>query len=181
MSEQIHDVVQIGLGPVGLTMAALVGQSGHTVAVCEKQHDLYGLPRAGHIDHEIVRILQSLDCESPVMEDSYPTLEYTWVNAHGEPLLEFDWGTPGISGWNSDYMQYQPILESALSERIAADPRVEVLMGWQAVDFVEHDDHVEVVVARTEVVPGEPRPVVTGEQRVLRGRYVIAADGANSG
>jgi 2-polyprenyl-6-methoxyphenol hydroxylase-like FAD-dependent oxidoreductase len=147
MSQHIHDVVQIGLGPVGLTMAALVGQSGHTVAVCEKQHDLYGLPRAGHIDHEIVRIL----------------------------------GTPGISGWNSDYMQYQPILESALSERIAADPRVEVMMGWQAVDFVEHDDHVEVVVARTAVVPGEPRPVVTGEQRVLRGRYVIAADGANSG
>lgn len=180
MSDEIHDVVQIGMRPVGLTMAALVGQAGHTIAVAEKQHALYGLPRAGHIDHEIVRILQSLDCEGPVMEDSYPTLEYVWVNAVGEKLLEFDWGAPGISGWNSDYMQYQPILERALGDRIAGDTRVDVLMGWEAVDFREHEDHVEVVLRRTRMMEGDPRPVVTDEERVLRGRYVIAADGANS-
>jgi 2-polyprenyl-6-methoxyphenol hydroxylase-like FAD-dependent oxidoreductase len=180
VTEDVYDVVQIGMGPVGLTMAALVGQAGHTMGVAEKQHRLYGLPRAGHIDHEIVRILQSLDAEGPVMEDSYPTLEYVWVNAEGETLLEFDWGAPGISGWNSDYMQYQPILEQALSDRIAADPNVDVLMGWQAVDFREQPDQVEVVLRRTAIVRGEPRPVVTDEERVLRGRYVIAADGANS-
>jgi 2-polyprenyl-6-methoxyphenol hydroxylase-like FAD-dependent oxidoreductase len=77
-------------------------------------------------------------------------------------------------------MQYQPILERALGDRIAGDPNVDVLMGWQAVDFREHDDHVEVVLRRTRIVEGDPRPVVTDEERLLRGRYVIAADGANS-
>jgi 2-polyprenyl-6-methoxyphenol hydroxylase-like FAD-dependent oxidoreductase len=180
MSDELYDVVQVGLGPVGLTMAALVGQAGHTIAVVERHEGLYGLPRAGHIDHEIVRILQSLDCEGPVLEDSYPTLEYTWVNADGETLLEFDWGARGISGFNSDYMQYQPVLEDALAGRIRRDPRVTTFCGWELVDFTDRGDHVEVHVARTVKVPGEARPVVTGERSVLRGRYLVGADGAGS-
>jgi len=180
MSEASYDVIQIGMGPVGLTMAALVGHAGHTIAVVERQHGLYGLPRAGHIDHEIVRILQSLDCERPVMEDSYPTLEYVWVNAEGKKLLEFDWGAKGISGWHSDYMQYQPVLEDALAGRVRSDPRVDVLAGWEAVDLRDHGDHVEVVLRRTVMVEGEARPVVTDEERVLRGSYLVGADGANS-
>src|SRR5690242_12853862 len=66
----MFDVVQVGMGPVGLTMAGLLAQAGHTVAVIERHAALFGLPRAGHIDHEIVRILQSLDCEGPVLADS---------------------------------------------------------------------------------------------------------------
>jgi 2-polyprenyl-6-methoxyphenol hydroxylase-like FAD-dependent oxidoreductase len=180
MSDEFYDVVQVGLGPVGLTMAALVGQAGHTIAVVERHEGLYGLPRAGHIDHEIVRILQSLGCEGPVLEDSYPTLEYTWVNADGETLLEFDWGATGVSGFNSDYMQYQPVLEDALAGRIARDPLVTTFCGWELVDFTEHADHVEVLVARTARVPGQARPLVTDERRVLRGRYLVGADGAAS-
>ena len=114
----IYDVVQVGMGPVGLTMAALTAQAGHSVAVIERHQGLYGLPRAGHIDHEIVRILQSLDCEGPVLADSYPTLDYRWVNGAGETLLEFDWGAKAVSGYNSDYMQYQPVLEDALASRV---------------------------------------------------------------
>lgn len=178
--DEIHDVVQIGLGSVGLTMAAVMGQTDHSIAVVEKQENLYGLPRAGHIDHEIMRILQSLECHEPVLEDSYPTLEYVWVNADGETLLEFDWGAKGISGWHSDYMQYSPVLEDALAERMRGDPNVDIFQGWQAVELREHDDHVEVVIKKTERVPGVAAPVVTDEAKTLRGRYVVAADGANS-
>ena len=46
-------------------------------------------------------------------------------------------------------MQYQPILERALSDRIAGDPNVDVLMGWQAVDFREHEDHIAIGEAAT--------------------------------
>src|SRR4051812_9562362 len=180
MSDEFYDVVQVGMGPVGLTMAALVGQAGHTIAVLERHEGMYGLPRAGHIDHEIVRILQSLDCEGPVLADSYPTLDYRWVNGAGETLLEFDWGAKAVSGYNSDYMQYQPVLEDALASRVRSAAEVTVLSGWEAVAFEEHDDHVEVVVRKTVYEPGNPRPIVTDEERVLRGRYLIGADGASS-
>jgi 2-polyprenyl-6-methoxyphenol hydroxylase-like FAD-dependent oxidoreductase len=97
MPDEIYDLVQVGMGPVGLTMAALTAQAGHSIAVIERHEGLYGLPRAGHIDHEIVRILQTLDCEGPVLADSYPTLDYVWVNGEGETLLEFDWGAKAVS------------------------------------------------------------------------------------
>ncbi|MDQ6731319.1 MAG: bifunctional 3-(3-hydroxy-phenyl)propionate/3-hydroxycinnamic acid hydroxylase [Actinomycetota bacterium] len=174
--DDIQDVIQIGLGPVGLTMAGLIGQAGHSVTAVERQPGLYGLPRAGHIDHEIMRILQSLDAEGPTLADSYPTTEYVWVNATGELLLEFDWGAKGISGYNSDYMQYQPVLEDALAGRLGADPSVTVMRGWKAVDFREHGDHVEVVVRRSGDQPGSAGV----EERTLRGRYLIGADGAGS-
>jgi 2-polyprenyl-6-methoxyphenol hydroxylase-like FAD-dependent oxidoreductase len=180
MSAEIQDVIQIGLGPVGLTMAALVGQADHSITVVERHTGLYGLPRAGHIDHEIMRILQSVGAEGPVLADSYPTLEYVWRNNDGETLLEFDWGAKGISGYNSDYMQYQPVLEDALAARLREDPNVTLLQGWEAVEFREHDDHVEVVIREAVWTPGQARPTVTGEERTLRGRYLIGADGAGS-
>jgi 2-polyprenyl-6-methoxyphenol hydroxylase-like FAD-dependent oxidoreductase len=180
MTEEVYDVVQVGMGPCGLTLGALIGQSGHTVAMVERHEGLYGLPRAGHIDHEIVRILQSLDCHEPVMADSYPTLEYVWVNADGETLMEFDWGAEGISGWHSDYMQYQPVLEGSLVDRIKRDARIDSFSGWEAVAIREHDDYVELEIRRTRRIPGEARPVVTEEVRTLRGRYLVGADGANS-
>jgi 2-polyprenyl-6-methoxyphenol hydroxylase-like FAD-dependent oxidoreductase len=180
MSDKIFDVILIGRGPVGLSMAAMMAQTGHRVALVERHRDLYGLPRAGHIDHEIVRILQSLGAADPVLQDSYPTTEYVWKNGAGETLLEFDWGAKGISGYNSDYMQFQPILESALNERVAASASVSDYSGWEAVAFKEEPDHVVVTLGKTVIVPGGARPTVTDESETLRGRYLIGADGANS-
>ncbi len=180
MQDDIQDVIQVGLGPVGLTAAAVIGQSGHTITAIERHESLYALPRAGHIDHEIVRILQSVDAEGPVLADSYPTLGYVWVNSAGETLLEFDWGAKGVSGYNSDYMQYQPVLEDSLSDRASRDANVTLLRGWEAIGLEQHEDHVEVTIRRTEVHPGSPRPVITDEERVLKGRYLIGADGAGS-
>lgn len=171
MSERIFDLIQIGRGPCGLMMAALTAQLGHSIAVVERHRDLYGLPRAGHIDHEIVRMLQSVGAAAPVLQDSYPTTEYVWKNADGETLLEFDWGAKSVSGYNSDYMQFQPVLEGALSDIIAASPLVTEYTGWEAVTFHDHGDHVEVSLHRTD------NP---DEKLTLRGRYLIASDGANS-
>ena len=46
MKNEIYDVVQIGYGPVGQTMAALLGKAGHRVAVFERWPVTYTLPRA---------------------------------------------------------------------------------------------------------------------------------------
>jgi 2-polyprenyl-6-methoxyphenol hydroxylase-like FAD-dependent oxidoreductase len=178
--EKTYDVVIVGMGPVGLMLAAMLGQDEHEVAIVERHAGLYGLPRAGHIDHEIMRLLQSIDCHEPVLEDCYPTLEYIWKNAGGETLLEFDWGAEGVSGWHSDYMQYQPVMEQAMADRLDADPAVTTLRNWEAVELVEHADHVELVIEATELRPGEQVPSGTGERQSLRGRYLVAADGARS-
>ena len=180
MDTKSLDVIIVGRGPAGLVMAATLAKAGHAVAIVERHRDLYGLPRAGHVDHEIMRILQSLGAVDAVLADSYPTTEYVWKNATGETLLEFDWGAPGISGYNSDYMQFQPIMERALSDRVSASPTVVEYFGWSATAFTQTAADVSVTLERADEVTGsmdahQGKSIVT-----LCARYLIGADGANS-
>ncbi|MEC7761565.1 MAG: bifunctional 3-(3-hydroxy-phenyl)propionate/3-hydroxycinnamic acid hydroxylase [Pseudomonadota bacterium] len=175
-----YDIAVIGRGPVGLTMAMSAAQLGMRTVVIEKHRDLYGLPRAGHVDHEIMRLFQKFGIVDDVLADCYPTTEYVWVNAHGETLLEFDWGEKSVSGYNSDYMQFQPVFESALGQRLAAAPTNTDLLGWQLTSFSEVNGGVRCTIARTETVPGSHVPVVTDETRTITARYLVACDGANS-
>ena len=59
MSALDTDVAVVGCGPVGNTLAILLGQFGHRVAVMERWPEPYPLPRAVHFDHEVGRIFQS--------------------------------------------------------------------------------------------------------------------------
>lgn len=180
MNEQIYDVIQVGLGPVGLTMAALVGRYGHTIAAFERWSSMYNLPRAGHIDHEIMRILQSVKAADPVAADAYEAEHYIWKNAKDEVLLDFPWGQHGISGWHSDYMMYQPVLEDALYSRIVDDPNVTTFRGWEVVAIRDQGEYFE-VMARREAAPASAYGPARDEETItLRGRYLIGADGARS-
>ena len=50
------EVAIIGLGPVGATLANLLGQAGIGTCVYERSTEPYPLPRACHLDAEIMRI-----------------------------------------------------------------------------------------------------------------------------
>jgi 2-polyprenyl-6-methoxyphenol hydroxylase-like FAD-dependent oxidoreductase len=178
--ETVHDLLIVGAGSVGLTMAAVWAQLGREAVIVEKHQHLYGLPRVGHIDHEIMRLLQTLGAEGPVVEDAYEPSYYRWVTATGETLLEFPWGEEGVSGWHSDFMQNSAILEQSLLTTITAEPGITRLAGWEAVELVQYDEYVELVIEQTELVPGNPVPRRTGVRRRLLGRYLVACDGANS-
>lgn len=178
MDEVIYDVVQIGYGPVGQVSAAALGKLGRNVAVFEKFGSLYALPRAGHVDHEIMRGLQSVGAVSKMLEDAFRCAKYGWRNQHGQTLLEIDWDYSGVSGWGSDYLIYQPYVEDALDAAVKRSPTVAVHHGWQAMEIVEHDEFVEVELAQG-MFDGASY-TLTGERQRVRGRYLVGADGANS-
>ena len=52
------DVLIVGGGPTGVTLASLLAGRGISVIVAEKETGIFPLPRAAHIDHEGMRILQ---------------------------------------------------------------------------------------------------------------------------
>jgi 2-polyprenyl-6-methoxyphenol hydroxylase-like FAD-dependent oxidoreductase len=164
------DVVQIGYGPVGQVMAALLGGDGHGVRVFERHEGLYGLPRAGHVDHEIMRIFQSIGAADRIAARSWPMTGYDILDRDGELLLALDWNHDGISAWHSDYLHYQPYLEDELDRAVRTHPNVEVAFGWEAVALAEHDEGIEVTLRER---------CGTRTQRVCA-RYAIGADGANS-
>jgi 2-polyprenyl-6-methoxyphenol hydroxylase-like FAD-dependent oxidoreductase len=179
MNTDLFDVVLIGYGPVGQVMAALLGQQGHSVAVFERQSNLYGLARAGHIDHEIMRILQSLGIADAFSKVTFATSEYHLLGADGKVLLHLTGSGESPSGWPADVLMYQPNLEDLLHRTVQALPSVEIHLGWEGYELTQHDEYVEVLVrAGRKDARGQWTP--TGETRTVRARYVIGTDGANS-
>jgi 3-(3-hydroxy-phenyl)propionate hydroxylase len=173
------DVAIVGYGPVGQALAALLGRSGHRVAAFERFSEIYRLPRAVHIDHEIMRLLQALDLAQRLAPEMVPLREYHWFGADGDPLMTLTPHQPAISGWESDYLFFQPELEQALDAHACAHEGVSLYRGWSADRLVDEPDGATLTVRRySELEPGLNAP--TPETRTVRARWLVGADGANS-
>ncbi|MBV8946454.1 MAG: bifunctional 3-(3-hydroxy-phenyl)propionate/3-hydroxycinnamic acid hydroxylase [Solirubrobacterales bacterium] len=177
--EPDFDVAIVGYGPVGQALAALLGRAGHRVAVFERFAAIYRLPRAVHIDHEIMRLLQSIGLSEVLAGEMVPVDHYRWLGADGELLLRFEPRSPAPSGWDGDYMFFQPELERAIDDHACVPAGVVVERGWAAEGLEQSDERVELTLRRvTEEEPG--RLALTGETRTVTARWVVGADGANS-
>ena len=55
-----HDVVIVGGGPTGATLGLLLARGGVDALIIDNDAEIYPLPRAAQIDHEIVRNFQDL-------------------------------------------------------------------------------------------------------------------------
>ncbi|MEY2451563.1 MAG: 3-(3-hydroxy-phenyl)propionate hydroxylase [Acidimicrobiaceae bacterium] len=161
---EVLDAIVVGYGPVGAVAAGLLGQAGLRTAVFESTTSVYHLPRAAHMDAEIMRVLQQLGVADDVLPACAAVEGMHFINADGVALLRFD-ALDG-QGW----MFYQPDLERALRAGVDRQPQVEVHLAHEVVGFEQHDDHVAVTV----------RDLEAGTERVVRARYLIGADGARS-
>ena len=54
------DVVIVGLGPTGGTLANLLAMNNLSVLILEKESSVYNLPRAVHFDDEVMRVFQTI-------------------------------------------------------------------------------------------------------------------------
>ena len=162
------DVVVVGFGPVGQALAALLGAAGHRVAAFERHHEIYRLPRAVHLDHEIMRLLQRLGVADAVADDMLPASDYHWLGADGAPLMTLTAPLPAASGWASDYLFFQPALEQELDACAHRLPGVTVERGVE-VEAIEQDPDGVTVTVRDEA-----------GSRAVRARWLVGADGANS-
>ena len=173
------DVVIVGYGPVGQAVAARLGRAGHRVGVFERFQEIYRLPRAVHIDHEIMRLLQVLGLSEVLAEEMVPVPDYQWFGADGQPLLRFERQGLSPSGWESDYMFFQPELERAIDSHACVPAGVSVERGWSAEGLIQTEARVELKLRRVaEQEPG--RLASTGDTRTVTARWLVGADGANS-
>ncbi|MFM5893294.1 MAG: bifunctional 3-(3-hydroxy-phenyl)propionate/3-hydroxycinnamic acid hydroxylase, partial [Novosphingobium sp.] len=127
------------------------------------------LPRAAHIDHEGMRILQEAGAAEGVMKTARRANRYDFLNAKGKVLLRFEGsGQIGPGGWPAANMIHQPSVEAELRKVLAVQPTAKLNSGWELLDFVDDGAGVTARIATPE-----------GEQ-TIRTRYLIGADGARS-
>lgn len=163
------DVLVAGGGPTGVTLAILLAQRGVKVIVAEKEAGIYPLPRAAHIDHECMRILQEAGVADEVMKTSRRASRYDFLNARGDVLLRFEGADrTGPGGWPAASMIHQPSVEAALRRSLAMQGNASLCSEWELTSF---NDDGEGVSARLATPGGEC---------AVRARYLVGADGARS-
>jgi 2-polyprenyl-6-methoxyphenol hydroxylase-like FAD-dependent oxidoreductase len=163
------DVLIVGMGPVGATLALLLAKRGRTVTILERQTTPYGLPRAVHIDDGAARVLQAAGIEAVFGSSSEVTTEYEWRNAEGVTLLRLSTERTSTEGWPSSNMIHQPSIEGALNDAVHSSSSIQVHRGETVTALREENNEVTVTS-----VTG------TGDEAVRSARFVVGCDGANS-
>jgi 3-(3-hydroxy-phenyl)propionate hydroxylase len=170
MTSAILDVAIIGCGPVGATLANLLGLCGLRTIVLEREPSIYHLPRAVSLDGEGMRLFQAMGLADRLLPRLNVSRNIRHVNADGKLLLLIARSGTGPEGWNNAYRFYQPELETILRDGLKRYSCVDVRLRAETFALDENDDHVRV---RYE-------DLTSGALCEVAARYVVGCDGARS-
>jgi 3-(3-hydroxy-phenyl)propionate hydroxylase len=206
-SEPEFDVAIVGYGPAGAVAAALLGQAGLKVFVCDKLSGVYEIPRAISLDHEVMRLFQQLgivDAVAPFTEAFTPS---EWFGAQGQLIRRMTMVPPPYpQGYTPSMVFTQPAVERVIRDRVAQWPNVTVALGVQLVDLVQGEHDVVLTLKSTALSGGDVSGLAVGSNstssdmteagdgasspvgvpnspspaRTVRARWAIACDGGGS-
>ena len=170
-SELYTDIVIVGCGPVGATLALLLANHGLSSVLLDKEAAIYPLPRAVHFDDQIMRVFQSIG----IADELNKVIRYNpgmrFVDPEGDLLL--DWPRPaGVSenGWHSSYRFHQPDLETLLRHRLSDHPGTQLISNAEVIELRQSKSGCMTSFKHRK----------TGQLATIKSRYVIGCDGANS-
>lgn len=162
------DVVIVGGGPVGLTLANILGAQGVRVLVVEERSELIDYPRGVGIDDESLRTFQAIGLVGQAQRHTIPNQILRFINGKGRVLAEIapsgsDYGWPKRNGF------VQPLIDAELLAGLTRYPSVEV--AWQVRMEAFHDSGDAVTVELREA---------DGTVREVRAAYLVGCDGGRS-
>lgn len=161
------EVLIVGAGPAGLTLANLLGTYGVRTLVIERHDSTVREPRAVTIDDESLRTMQAAGMVDDVVRDvvlGYGVQYYSWRSkpfAAIQPTRQ-EYGYPKRNAFR------QPTLEATLLSGLKRFADTTILFRHQLLSFSDDGNRVQAQV-RTE----------TGE-RTITAKWLIACDGASS-
>ena len=174
------DVAIVGFGPVGAVLAGLLGKRGLRVVVVDREADVYPLPRAAHIDHQSLRVLQELGVLWSVLPRMIINPGVDFVNAERRVLLSIPSDQPSVSGLPTSMYFHQPSFDRALRGAVAGMPNVTVLLSTTATGLQTEAGCVSLLVGDTGFGDNGERWVRPGPVREISAKWVVGCDGARS-
>ena len=166
MSEQV-DVLIVGAGPVGLSVAGFLGQQGRSVRVVERMEKLIDYPRAIGLDDESLRTFQALGVADEVVPFTTPFHTMRIMTPAGKIFAAFEPMTTEF-GWPRRNAFNQPETDKRLFNALAQYPSVNVTFNAELKGFEQSADSVTATVD------------VEGNEETITARFLVAADGGNS-
>src|ERR1700742_475946 len=162
------DVLVVGAGPVGLTLANILGLQGVRTLVVEERDNLIDYPRGVGLDDESLRTFQSIGLVDRVLPHTVPNQILRFVDAKRRVLAEM---APPDSrfGWPKRNGFVQPLVDAELLGGLDRFEHVDVWWRHPMTSYTEADDAV------TVEVDGE------GGRKNVRARYLVGWDGGGRG
>lgn len=165
-----YDVAIVGYGPVGAIFANLLARYGLKIAVVERSASIYDKPRAITVDHEALRVFQAVGLADFMDAAIAPHNGSHYLGVDGEVIKIFDpMPPPHPLGWTPNATFVQPDAEKALREMLSEYGSADVFLAGTGLSFVQDETSVSLSI-RSE----------SAGDLVLRARYLVGCDGANS-
>jgi 3-(3-hydroxy-phenyl)propionate hydroxylase len=160
------DVVIVGAGPVGLTLANILGLQGVRTVVVEERDTLIDYPRGVGLDDEALRTFQSIGLVEQILPHTVPNQILRFFDANRRLLAEM--APPDARfGWPKRNGFVQPMVDAELLSGLDRFKHVQVRWGHRMEACEESADRVTVVLS------GEIMSTV-------KARYVVGCDGGRS-
>ncbi|VEG56987.1 3-(3-hydroxyphenyl)propionate hydroxylase [Mycolicibacterium aurum] len=159
------DVVIVGAGPSGLTLANILGQHSVRTLVVDERDTLIDYPRGVGLDDESLRTFQSIGLVDRVLPHTVPNQILRFFDANRNLLVEM--APPDARfGWPKRNGFVQPMVDAELFGGLNRFDNVEVRFGHRMRDCTENPDGVSVSF--------------DGGLPSVRTRYVVGCDGGRS-
>lgn len=162
------DVLIIGAGPVGLTIANTLGVAGVRTRIIEKLDKIIDYPRAIGIDDEALRTLQTAGLSGQVEAHITPHHWMRFYTASGKCFASIEPRTDEF-GWSRRNAFIQPQVDEILYQGLSRFEHVQVMFSRELTEVTQDDAGVTACIQKAD-----------GTVEIVRARYMVACDGGNS-
>ncbi|MDR3659395.1 MAG: bifunctional 3-(3-hydroxy-phenyl)propionate/3-hydroxycinnamic acid hydroxylase [Mycobacterium sp.] len=158
------DVVIVGAGPSGLTLANILGLQGVRTLVVEERDSLIDYPRGVGLDDESLRTFQSIGLVAAVLPHTVPNQILRFFDGKRRLLAEMA-PPDAMFGWPRRNGFVQPMVDAELLTGLDRFDHVEVRWGRRMESCAETAAGVRVGLA---------------DGATVRARYLVGCDGGRS-
>lgn len=179
-SDRSYDVLIVGCGPVGATFANYLRLFGHTVAIFDRDPEVFFAPRAMGFDEETLRVLHDLGVLDRVIErKSIYRFGLDFVDENDRVLLGFrrmnnttdSTFKGGHGGFPETNVVHQPHVEELLREDFTRTPGVDAFLGYEVLEVDDlFGDQASLRIKNLD----------DGTETTFTGSFVIGSDGGRS-